>query len=303
MPYVFEMSKRAASEVTKLFKPPMALLFEKTMYPLLLITPKKYVGMKYLSLTKPPALLISGFEPIRRDNCSFLRDNVKGTLQILMDTMDAGKALRFARKAFEKLAKQEVTIEELTISKLLAESYKNDSHIHLQVARYLSDKYPLLAPSPGERVPYVVVKLPGESRTTKNCNKGRHPDVARKERLEVDYSYYCYKQLKTPMDKIFCLVHGYTFIKKAGDRVKQPTDYLWQPYLDQICTNNEQQKGRVNGNSNLITYFSKRPRIDVDALPEKAKEEEELPAIQEVKLPRAAAASKDIRSLFTAAKK
>lgn len=120
--------------------------------------------------------------------------------------MDPGKAIKFARKSFERLAKQDVSWEELTITKTLADKYANDSHIHLHVARYLEKNHPLLAPDVGDRVPYVVVKTKNETRNTKGYTKGYNPILAKREGLEPDWYHYCFKALKKPMDRIFCIV-------------------------------------------------------------------------------------------------
>lgn len=281
LPYVFKMAKEAAAFVSGAFTKPMRLLFEKVYYPYLLADKKRYAGLKYMELDKPPMLDIKGFEAIRRDNCPILRDPFKRILDILLRELDPGKAVNYARRTFERLAKQNVPIEELIISKTLNEQYVNDSHIHVQVAKHLEQHFPLLAPSPGDRVPYVVVKLPQENRSTKNYMKGVSPSLVSTQGKEIDWSYYCYNQLKKPLDRIFCLVYKQPYNKKSN---KQLTDYLWDPWLAKIDQNDAVQRGRVNGNQNLLTFFPKRVRvddgnIDDDAVAADAAKEEEVDTV------------------------
>lgn len=271
MPYVFDLAEKAANHVSKCFTAPMKLEFEKVYFPYLLFSKKRYAGQKYMYLDKPPKLDCKGIEPIRRDNCPFLRNNAVAVINILMNEMDPGKATRVARKAFERLANQDVPWEELVISKTLNENgYKTDSHIHLQVTRYLEKKHPLLAPTPGDRVPFVVIKLADENRTTKNFMKGYNPMLAEREQKEPDWAYYCFNQLKKPMSRIFCLVQGVPYRK--GSEV-QETDYLWQPYLDRIKANDVDQRAKCSGQ--LLTQHFKRSRVEVlddgapDTVPEK----------------------------------
>ena len=60
---------------------------------------------------------------IRRDNCPLLRDTVIDSVTVLMDTLDAGKAIKVARKSFHRIANKNLSWEDLTISKTLGEEY------------------------------------------------------------------------------------------------------------------------------------------------------------------------------------
>lgn len=259
LPYVFRRAEEAAERVTQTFTKPMRLEFEKVYCPYLLMNKKRYAGQKYMALDKPPSIDMKGIEAIRRDNCSFLRDTVKGTLDILLNTVDPGKAVKHARRSFARLAQQKVTMEELIISKTLGEDYASDALIHVQVAQYLEKHYPLLAPQPGDRVPYVVIKLPNETRNTKNYMKGMNPTLAERGGHEIDWAYYCFKQIKRPLDRIFCIVFGHSFDQSHD---VQLTDYLWEPYLTQIRENDLVQRERVSGHREISSFFTKRPRVE-----------------------------------------
>ena len=258
LPYVFDLAKKAAARISAEFTAPMRIEFEKVYYPYLLLAKKRYSGYKYMKLDAPPDPDTKGMENVRRDNCSFLRDSISGVLDILMKEKDPGKSCKAAVKAFERLANQDVSIEELTISKALSGDYANDSHIHLQVAKYLEEKYPLLAPSIGDRVPYVIVKLPNENRATKAYMKGYNPELAVRDKKEIDWHAYCYKQLKKPMDRIFCVVFGHEYVKNGH---VQPTDALWSRHLKKINDNDKIQQGRVNGNGNLNNFFKRTKMV------------------------------------------
>jgi hypothetical protein len=254
MTYVFKIAKEAADWITQAFSDPMKLEFEKVYYPYLLVSKKRYSGRKWTKVDKDDGIDTKGIEAIRRDNCPILRNTILGSLKILGMEMDIGKAIKFARRAFAKLAQQSATWEELTITKSLGEDYKTDSQIHVQVARYLEKHHPLLAPEAGDRVPFVVIKKPGENRLTKAYEKGYNPTLAEREGLEADWWHYTFRCLKKPFDRIFCIALGLEY-KKDSD--VQATDYLWQPFLDQICKNDKLQTARVDGNMRLDSFFQK----------------------------------------------
>lgn len=273
LPYVFDMSKKAAAEISKKFKAPMKLLFEKVYWPYLLSGKKRYCGWKYMAVDKPGRLDSKGYENVRRDNCPLLRNGLENVFQVLMRDMDPGKATRVGRRIFERIANQEVPMDELIISKTLSEGYAQDSHVHVKVAQYLQQHNPLLAPQIGDRVPYVIIKLPGETRATKGYEKGYNAEMAQRERKEIDWSYYCFKQIKKPLDRIFCVIHGFEY--KKGANAKQETDYLWEPYVQRIRDNDKVQQALVNGNRSLDAFVGSRKKVKenndaADAVPERA---------------------------------
>uniref|UniRef100_A0A6C0BNW5 DNA-directed DNA polymerase n=1 Tax=viral metagenome TaxID=1070528 RepID=A0A6C0BNW5_9ZZZZ len=293
MKYVFDVAQEAAAFITKeCFTAPMKLEFEKVYYPYLLVSKKRYSGQKFTKPEKSDGIDTKGIEAIRRDNCPLLRNTVIGALNILGYKMDVALAIKYARRAFIKLANQSATWEELTISKSLAESYKSDSQIHVQVARYLEENHPLLAPDVGDRVPFVVIKKPNETRGTKAYEKGYNPILAEREGHEPDWFHYAFKCLKKPLDRIFCIALGLEY--KKGKEC-QPTDQLWEPYLKRICDNDKIQHARVSGNTNLDSFF-KKPKVEL--FPE---DEDTSPAKMPAKpatVPKKAVKNSDIRALF-----
>lgn len=268
MEYVFHIAQEAADYITSFFTKPMRILFEKVYFPYLLLSAKRYSGMKFTKPHKPDGVDTKGVEAIRRDNCPLLKTNVVAMLNALATEMDTGKAVQIARSVFQRLANQDASWEDLTITKLLGDNYAADTHIHVRVAQYLAEKHPLLAPEVGDRVPYVIVKRSGDDRNTKAYTKGYNPQLAEKDGMEADWEYYCFNCIKKPIDRIVCIMLGYEYQK---GREKQPVDYLWAPFLKQICDNGAKQTQRMNGNIDLTNFYQKKPRIVVEELsPEEA---------------------------------
>jgi DNA polymerase elongation subunit (family B) len=98
-----------------------------------------------------------------------------------------------------------VSWADLTISKTLADKEYANPQVHAEVAKYLQEHHPLLAPEPGDRVPFVVIKVPGESRATKGYEKGYNPVLAEREGKEPDWLHYADRCLKKPVGKIMAI--------------------------------------------------------------------------------------------------
>jgi DNA polymerase elongation subunit (family B) len=279
MEYVFRIAKEAADYISSFFKKPMKLAFEKVYYPYLLQAKKRYTGMKYLKPEAPEGVDTKGFEAIRRDNCAILRNTVLAIFKVLLETMDISRALRIALNSFKLIAEQRVPLEDLIISKQLGDDYKSENLIQVQVAKYLEENYPLLAPQVGDRVPYVVVKTKNETRNTKAYTKGFDPTLAQREGLEIDWYYYAFKQLRGPLSRIFGILTNKQLNKNMDG--PQPTDYLFSPYLEQIKENDKLQQHRVNGQAVVDKFFVQKKQKQWDEPNEHA--HIDLPETQDMK--------------------
>ena len=62
----------AANFISKKFKKPIKLEFEKVYHPYLLMNKKKYAGMMWTNPKKPDKMDAKGIETVRRDNCELV---------------------------------------------------------------------------------------------------------------------------------------------------------------------------------------------------------------------------------------
>jgi hypothetical protein len=79
---LFKLAEHAAKEISKTFKKPIELEFEKFMYPLILVAKKRYM---YVEWTKPDKhngeIEAKGVELVRRDNCPYVKETLDAVLQ------------------------------------------------------------------------------------------------------------------------------------------------------------------------------------------------------------------------------
>ncbi|MHA1681869.1 MAG: DNA polymerase domain-containing protein [Promethearchaeota archaeon] len=218
----FKVGKEACEWIDNqgFFKKPVSLGFEKVYYPMILLSKKKYFGMKYeKSPFEKPKYHARGIETIRRDNFRFLRNVLKEVNDILTGTIkaegDLGKidyAIRHCQTQIMKCANGDVPIEDLIISKALSrpvEEYVHNLPAHVGLVKKLAKRAPGSEPKSGDRVPYVVLEA---GKGTKLCDRTEDPEYALKNRCSIDYEYYAFNLLLKAVCRVFgSLVGSNTF--------------------------------------------------------------------------------------------
>ena len=68
-----KLGKEAAEYVSRTFRHPIKLEFEKVYHPYLLMSKKRYAGMFWTNPETPDKIDAKGIETVRRDNCEFVQ--------------------------------------------------------------------------------------------------------------------------------------------------------------------------------------------------------------------------------------
>jgi DNA polymerase elongation subunit (family B) len=128
---LFKKAEHAAKEISKTFKKPIELEFEKFMYPLILSKKKIYM---YLEWTNPKKhngeIEAKGMELVRRDNCQYVKDTLERILHPIMFENDLKTGKQEAEKCIDSLIMGEVPIKKLILSKNLRADYKGFEKIY-----------------------------------------------------------------------------------------------------------------------------------------------------------------------------
>jgi DNA polymerase delta subunit 1 len=126
----FRLATECAARITKEFKKPINLEFEKIMYPFFLYEKKRYAYMEWLNPEGPEEELeYKGIATVRRDYCPFVKEVCNNIFNILMKEKSESpieSAIIYTRKSIEDLFNNRVPIEKLVISKSLKNTYKCD---------------------------------------------------------------------------------------------------------------------------------------------------------------------------------
>jgi len=122
---LFKLAETAASEISKTFKKPIELEFEKFMYPLILVAKKRYM---YIEWTKPEehngCIEAKGVELVRRDNCPYVKETLDAVLNPIMFKNNLELGVSAAQEHIDRLLNGEVDIKKLVLSKNLRSEYK-----------------------------------------------------------------------------------------------------------------------------------------------------------------------------------
>ena len=173
------LGKEAGRKVTdKLIadgRQPHDLEYEKTFFPFILLSKKRYVGNKYEEDINKYSQTSMGIVLKRRDNARILKDIYQGVINsILNEEGDKEsimqKAVDFYKNAVNRLMNGEVSFNKLEISKTLKGNYKNPTSIaHKVLADRMRDRDPGNAPAVNDRIPYVYVDV--KTLCCNNCNR------------------------------------------------------------------------------------------------------------------------------------
>lgn len=173
-------------------------------YPLLLVGKKHYTGMKYEDPDKPGKVDVKGLACIRKDICPFLRERCMKVINLLL-AFSNDQALAVARTAAVDLLSANVPIDQLILTRQLADEYKTDKHAHVQVARLIEQRNPGAKPVTGDRVAFVYVES-GDKRA-RGYERAEDPDwVASHPDIHVDKLQYFDHQLRTQLGGLFSTV-------------------------------------------------------------------------------------------------
>lgn len=184
------MGKLIAKEVTEaLFESPISLEFEKVIFPMVLCSKKRYCGTVYVSIGGDDdkwktEMVIKGLQAVRRDSCNYIRQTQKEFISKLM-TAKYETVIEYVKSRIDALRNGLISIEELVISKLLRDNYKNPQE-HSEVWKKMKARNDPKTPQIGDRVPFVYIA----NGAKKACDKAEDPVYAERNNLPIDYEKY-----------------------------------------------------------------------------------------------------------------
>ena len=197
-----KLGKEAADRISKLFKAPIKLEFEKVFCPYLLTDSKKrYAGLKYESMDKPPVLKVTGMENVRRDNCQLVRTVMNHTLELVIKQSNIEGAVQYIKNVISDLLANKIDIQMLIITKSISKSIQSyDGKVaHIELAKRMALRDPATAPRTGDRVRYVIIKT---HKKAKAFEKSEDPIYVLENNIPLDNKYYLDNQLAKPLMRL-----------------------------------------------------------------------------------------------------
>ena len=150
----------AGHYVNTFLKKPQDLEYEKTFYPFVIFSKKRYFGNKYEYNNVKFKQTSMGIVLKRRDNAPIVKRIYKGVIDILLNKRNLNAAISYYKLAIRNLLKGEVDIDELVITKSLksSDSYSNPTQIaHRVLADRMGERDPGNKPQANDRVPYCYI--------------------------------------------------------------------------------------------------------------------------------------------------
>ena len=269
----------AAAAIKPLLPPPQSLAYEKTLWPFILFSKKRYVGNLYEdNPDKKPKQKSMGIVLKRRDNAPIVKYIYGGIIDILMSGGTLKASTDFLKQSLEDLVQGRIPLSQLIISKTLKGNYKDPMRIaHKVLAERIGERDPGNKPMVNDRIPFIYIKLPPDSQSKLQGDRIEHPDYIKEnpETMNPDYQFYITNQLLKPISQLYALcvkdLEGYTFPpnyweqidaelegtamysddKKRKTRIlnmkmKEVKEILFDPFITTSPSQRKKPRGRAN---------------------------------------------------------
>jgi len=200
-----EIAQEATHLVSTFLKEPHDFEYEKTFFPLALLSKKRYVGILYETDPNKGKRKEMGIVLKRRDNAPIVKDVYGGIIDILMKEQDISKAMIFLDNCLKNIITEKYPMEKLIISKSLSSSYKKPNQIaHKVLADRITSRDPGNKPSSGDRIPFIFIHC--NNKKALQGEKIETPTYIIENKLKINYSHYISNQIMKPVAQIFSLV-------------------------------------------------------------------------------------------------
>jgi len=204
LPYAIDIGKKVEKEIAKIMPKPQKLNYEKSLYPFILFSKKRYVGNLYEFDVNKYKQKSMGIVLKRRDNAQIVKKIYGGVIDIILQKQDLGASIEFLKDELSDLVEGKAPITDLVVTKNLRASYKDPSKIaHKVLADRIGARDPGNRPVVNERIPYVYIKT--NSTSGLQGDKIENPEFIVENKLVPDYLHYITNQIMKPLLQLYAL--------------------------------------------------------------------------------------------------
>ena len=203
-----ELGQQFEKVFRQYLKPPHNLEYEKTFWPFILLSKKRYVGNKYEFDVNKYKSTSMGIVLKRRDNAEIVKYIYGGIINLIMNEKNIQKSIEFLKTSLNELLDGKFGMDMLVVTKSLRGYYKNPESIaHKVLADRMSERDPGNKPKSNDRIPYAYIEIP-EKKGSRILQGDRveHPTFIKEHNLKPDYKFYITNQIKKPVSQIFGLI-------------------------------------------------------------------------------------------------
>ena len=200
-----EIGMLAGDTICKILPEPEEQVYEKTLWPFVILTKKRYVGNLYEDDDSHYKQKSMGIVLKRRDNAKIVKIVVGGIVDYILNGVpnetnisDRKKgAIEYTKTLLKKILKGDFAIDKYIVSKTLRGQYKNRTQIvHAVLADRIGERDPGNKPDVNDRVPYVYIIPKGK--VTLQGERVEDPKFIVENSLEIDYLFYITNQIMKP---------------------------------------------------------------------------------------------------------
>jgi len=204
---------------------PQDLEYEKTFYPFILISKKRYVADKYEFDINYCSRNSMGIVLKRRDNAPIVKHVFGNVIEKIMIDKDLQKTATWVKETLNDIRDGKFSMRNFIITKSLRGYYKNPTSIaHKVLADRMGERDPGNKPKPGDRMPFAyrvlehdklfdtgnVYKsgprkgLPKDKKVLQG-DRIEDPEYIVEQELALDYEFYITNQIMNPVKQVFDL--------------------------------------------------------------------------------------------------
>jgi DNA polymerase elongation subunit (family B) len=224
---------------------PQDLEYEKTFWPFILISKKRYTGDKYEFNTEDCKRTAMGIVLKRRDNAPIVKHVFGNVIEKIMIDKDFDATLDWLKESLSQIRNGEFSMRYFVITKSLRGYYKNPQSIaHKVLADRMAERDPGNKPKSNDRIPYAYIdkgktkqiigyKKIKERRQVGEFKNGKpkyknfmvddltqpkykkitilqgdrieHIDFIKEKQLVLDYEFYITNQIMNPVKQVLDL--------------------------------------------------------------------------------------------------
>lgn len=201
--YAIEVGKHVEKNIVPELPQPQKLNYEKSLYPFILFSKKRYVGNLYETDVNKFKQKSMGIALKRRDNAPIVKKIYGGIIDILLNYQDLHRSIEFLKDELTALVQGKTPIVDLVISKSLRGSYKDATKIpHKVLADRIAERDPGNKPQVNDRIPFVYIKVPDAKL---QGDRIENPEYIIENNLTPDYLHYITNQIMNPILQLYAL--------------------------------------------------------------------------------------------------
>jgi DNA polymerase elongation subunit (family B) len=192
-----EIGQLAGEAICKILPEPEEQVYEKTLWPFIILSKKRYVGNLYETDPNNSKQKSMGIVLKRRDNAKIVKIVVGGIVNKILNERSNEGAIEYTRTSLKKILKNEFPIDKFIISKTLKGTYKDRTRIvHAILADRIAQRDPGNKPDVNDRIPWVYIVTKGKVEL--QGERVEDPNYVIKNNLEIDYLFYITNQIMKP---------------------------------------------------------------------------------------------------------